>query len=379
MIDNIKYKKFKYNRNEFFFCIAYTLLIVYRILKSSTIGIDDKGITYILISILFILNIFQIKIRKSKILGIGLISVTVLLSIINTMDPVLPVVLLALIASKNIEFKKIAKISLSVTAFMVFLVVVLALLGIIPDTQTYRYFGENKITCHGIGFNHSSALPTYYFFIFLNYFYLSPKKRKVIYLLIGTLIGYCIFKLCAERLRFYMLIIASALIFLKPFESNKFYKLKKYIMTLVFPICCIITLILGYYYNSSNNSMYKLNIYLSNRLYYEHYTFNNYPVTWFGQDIMMGEDVTKFKDGSTYFYIDAAYVYLLFEYGIQVFGAIIIAYMYGCKKSLEFKDKYLCIWFILLAIDSIIGNQILSIWSIPIIFIPFCKVNSLNE
>lgn len=378
-MENFKLEKTKLRKNEIFFFLAYSLLILYRVIKSSTIGLDDKGITYIIVALLFCIHFIQIKVSKLKLIGIGMIGVIVLFCIFKTMDPIIPIVLLAVIASKNIEFKKIAKVSLYLTFIMIVIILCLALCGIIVDTQTYRYFGNTKITCHGLGFNHSSALPTFYFFMFLNYFYLYPNKRKFFNLLFGVLIGYLIFVFCAERLRFFLLILAALMIFALPITHGKFNKLKKIIVIWMFPICCVLTLLLGYYYNSSNSIMYNLNIALSNRLYFEHHAFQKYPITLFGQDIMMGEDVTTFKDGTTYFYLDSAYVYLLFEYGILVFVGLILVYRYGCKKAFDFNDGYLCLWFVLLAIDSIIGNQILSIWSIPILFIPFCDNSSLRK
>lgn len=378
-MNNFKFEKFKLRKNEFFFFLAYSLLILYRVVKSSTIGFDDNGITYIIIALLFGLHFIQIRVSKLKLIGIGIIGIIVLFCIFKTMDPILPIVLLAIIAAKNIDFKKIAKVSLYLTSIMVIIILCLALFGVIVDTQSYRYFGNTKITCHGLGFNHSSALPTYYFYMFLNYFYLMPKKRNFFNLLLGVLIGCLIFMFCAERLRFYLLIIAAIMIFLLPFIHGKFKKIKKVTIIWMFPVCCILTLLLGYYYDSSNPTLYNLNITLSNRLYFEHHAFQKYPITLLGQNIMMGEDVTTFKDGTTYFYLDSAYVYLLFQYGILIFIGIILVYRYGCKKAFEFNEEYLCLWFVLLAIDSIVGNQILSIWIIPILFFPFCNNTSLKK
>ena len=145
-MENFKLEKNKLRKNEFFFFLAYSLLILYRVIKSSTIGLDYKGITYIIIALLFCIHFIQIKLSKLKLIGIGTIGVIVLFCFFKTMDPIIPIVFLAVIASKNIEFKKIAKVSLYLTFIMVIIVLCLALCGVIVDTQTYRYFGNNKIT-----------------------------------------------------------------------------------------------------------------------------------------------------------------------------------------------------------------------------------------
>jgi hypothetical protein len=31
------------------------------------------------------------------------------------------------------------------------------------------------------------------------------------------------------------------------------------------------------------------------------------------------------------------------------------------------------IWFFVIGIDSLVGNQMLSLWSMPVLFVPFCQ------
>lgn len=362
----------KYKRSTFCFFVAYTLLIVYRILKSSTLGIDDKGVTYIIVCALFLAHILTIKANLKRLLISVCVAIVVIFYIIRTFDPVIPVVTLALIASKDIEFKTIVRQSLSIMVSMVLLIVVLSLLGVLKDNVSYRTLSGTVVACHGVGFNHSSALPTYYCFIFMGYYYLKNRRVSLFNALCWLLGGYLIYSFCAERLRFYMLFIIALFMLIEPIAINRYEKVKIIIMTLIYPITALSSILLGYFYNPTNPIMYDLNIFLSNRLYFQNYSFKNLAIPLFGQRIAMGDGVLKNLE-NTYFYIDSAYTYVLFSYGIIISILLIIAYVYGSRKSCKFNNYRIMVCFFIMAIDSVVGNQLLSIWSIPILFYPFCR------
>lgn len=370
-----KHLNIRYNRNNILFFFAYALLILYRILKSSTLGINDYGITYIIISLFFLGHILSQKYKLPHLVIAVCALLSVIVYILRTSDPVLPVVLLGVIACKNIDFNSIVKQSFNIMVPMVIVIVLLASAGIINDTLSYRVLSGKTITCHGLGFNHSSALPTYYCFIFIEYLYLRSRKKKIIETVLWLLGGYIIYYFCAERLRFNLLFIIVVLMLFEPMVENRFYKFKNAILTWIYPVSGAITLFLGYIYDKTNSIMYSLNIVLSNRLYFEHYSFENYQITLFGQSIKMGNDALFINGQNSYFYIDSAYVFILFSYGIIWGLAILITFILGARKSVKVKNYILMIWFFVMAIDSMIGNQMLSIWCSPILLFPFCKYN----
>lgn len=366
---------FKVKKNEFFFFIAYILLIIYRVLKSSTLGINDKGITYIIISMLFLGRIIMLnRVKKKKIFVFLAIMLIVAGNIMKIADPVVPIVFLALIASKDIEFDNIVKISFNVVAILVFIVVVLSIIGLIPNTLSYRYFNGIPVRCHGMGFNHSSTLPTYYYYLFLEYFYLKKEKMKSWKLVLWILGGYLIYQCCGVRLRFYLIFITAFLLFFESLIQVHLSKMINCFVTICFPIFCILKLGSAYFYDSFNIIMYKLNILLSNRLYLENYALNNYPISIFGNEIDMGEGTIYVNNEFAYFYLDSAYIYILIVYGILITFFIMSLYTCGAIKAVKLQNYALMIWFLVVAIDSTIGNQLMSIWIIPILFLLFSKI-----
>lgn len=362
-------------KKDFLFVLAYTLLIIYRVIKSSTMGINDHGVMYIIISLIFVARIMTLKMTYYKFISIMLLIPIVFMSVVTITDPVVLVVFLALMASKGIEFDYIVKISNRIVLPLVLAIVFLAFIGLLSDTVTVRYLAGKSINCHGMGFNHSSALPTYFCFWYLGYCYLKKTSIKIWEVLVGLLIGYVIFLTNAERLRFYMLFIIAILLLIRPFVANRFNRFKVVFMSALFPVLCICTVLCGYLYQPSNSIMYSINILLSNRLYLEKCAFNAYPITWFGTVMSMGEDALIINGNLSYFYLDSGYCYIFFAYGIIISILIISAYTLGAYKSAKSNDYILMIWFFVMAIDTIIGNQLMSIWITPVLFLYFCETN----
>ena len=367
---NIKFKK-----KEIFFWFAYILLIIYRVIKSTTIGFNDKGFMYIIIIGFFIINIVYQRVTINRMMSYGLLFILISLYVFKTKEPIIPIFILAIMSVKEIEFKKIVKVSFCLVLPIVVITVLLAMLGVIPDIVTYRNFGNKSVPCHGMGFNHSSALPTYFTFIFMEYFYLKKKEIKIIDLIIFVLGGYIIFLNCAERLRFYIIFIIVFLLLFKKSISKILFKIKENKSFLIFPIIAIISWTIGYIYNPKNSIFYLLNILLSNRLYFQNYAFNNLNISLFGHRIPMGEDAILINGNLSYFYLDSAYTYILFSYGVLFTFYILWIYSKGFKEAHSEKDYILWLWYFMLAIDSCVGNQFMSIWIIPIALYPFCKKN----
>ena len=366
-------------KGEIFFLIGYILLIVFRVLKSSTLGLDDSGITYIVVLALFFAQIIYQKINLNRVVRYLILFLILCFYILKTKEPVVPIFITAIIAVKDVDFDRIVKISFITVSSLVVMIVLLALMGIIPDIVTYRNLGANRVACHGMGFNHSSALQTYYTFLCMEYFYLKKNKIKLLELILFIAIGYIIFLNCAERLRFYMIFIIVFLIISKPLLNKLIFNWNKKISFMIYPIISIVSLASGYFYNSSNSFFYSLNILLSNRLYYQNYAFNHFDISLFGSRINMGLDSLMINGNTSYFYLDSAYTFILFSYGIIVALIIIYAYSKGIECAHVNKNWILWIWFLMLAIDSFVGNQLMSIWSIPIVLFPFCRENGKKK
>lgn len=207
-------------------------------------------------------------------------------------------------------------------------------------------------------------------------YYLKRENVKKIELLFWLIGGRLIFALCAERLRFYNLVITIIMILLFDIFKNKLKEAKRIIALAIYPVLCVLTNILGYLYDPANPILYAMNVMMSGRLYLEKYAFNHYGLSLFGQSIKMGESTIVVNGIKEYFYIDSAYTYIFIVYGIVIGFAIMVTYTMGAYKAYNRNDDFLLLWFVCVAIDSLIGNQMLSVWICPLLFIPFCRLNS---
>lgn len=374
---NERYRTYelKCKKDELFFWLAYVILIVYRFLKSTTIEFDDHGAMYIVAIGLLLVRIVSMNVKINSFFAVGIICPLFLLGLFHSWDPLIPVISMILLASKDIEFKKIVEVSFSINLVMTIALLSFCLIGVVDDVTSIRYLGGNMITCHGMGFNHSSKLPTYFFFLFLESYYLKRKNMKKIELLFWLIGGRLIFAFCAERLRFYNLVIAIIMMLLFGFFKNRLKGAKRIIALVIYPALCVLTNVLGYLYDPSNSILYAMNVMMSGRLYLEKYAFNHYGLSLFGQNINMGESTIIVNGVKEYFYIDSAYTYIFIVYGIIIGLAIMVTYTIGAYKACNRNDDFLLLWFICVAVDLLIGNQMLSVWMCPLLFVPFCRLD----
>lgn len=374
-----KAHKIRCRRIDLLFWGSYILLILYRVLKTTVIVFQDQGITYMIIVGLLVIRILMMKIQRVKFFAAVVLCPLIFLCLFHTWDPIIPVAVMMLLASKDIYFDDIVRLSFSVVLFLVVITVVLALSGILEDITTLRYIDGIPLVCHGAGFNHNSKLPTYYCFLFFEHYYLKKGKVKIFELIIWMTGGGIIFLFCGERLRFCNLIVAVLFVVSSKFLKNKCPKLKKLVSISVYPMLCLITNCLGYFYDASNTIMYGINLVLSNRLYLQQVAFNHYGITLFGQRLKMGEEALVINRNLEYFYLDSGYAYIFVVYGIFVGLLILAVYIAGSYKSFKMSNTALLIWFVCMAIDSMVGNQMLSIWVSPLPFVSFCICHKKNQ
>ena len=362
-------------KRDILFYLSYVLLIIYRITKSSTIGYDDGGMVYVIIAVLAIARIFTLKLNHISLFAVCVSMTIVLGYLIRTGEPVVPIVFLMMVASKDIEFRNIVVVSYYTTILMLLLILFFCWTGVIPDSMIYKTIMGRGVACHGMGFNHFSALPTYYCFVFYEYNYLRKGKLGFFKGILWIMGAFYVFALCHERLRFYLIIAGAVLFIFERSFSRIVYKYRQYIIY-AFPFLCVASIISGYFFNSNSVFMNRLNLALSNRLYLNHLGLTHYGIALFGRTINMGEESIYLNGGYNYFYLDCGYVFIFVVYGAIVAFMIIGCYIFAAYKAANTCSYALIIWFLDMAVDSLVGNQMMSIWSVPILFIIFCKCKS---
>ena len=286
--------------------------------------------------------------------------------------------ILLVLASQNIEFEKIAKIAFYEIIILIAIVIISALLKIIPN---YVFYRENDgVYRYALGFVYVSQLPTLLLELIFLRIYLNEIKNKdsnfweyFVYLFM-LFIVYKITNLRNLLMVGIIFIIIS--IFIKKLKWVKINNSVGTIFKYIFLICFIFSFILTKNYTIYSKEYQKLDKILTGRLRISNELINSYDVKLFGNKIeMYGSSSIKYGgiNSEDYFYIDSLYLQLLYRDGIIISIIFLIMYYYVMKKCIERNDEIgiiFAIWFFIVAVYSLIGDNFLSVaFNIPILAI----------
>ncbi|HJA00613.1 MAG TPA: hypothetical protein H9801_03690 [Candidatus Collinsella stercoripullorum] len=354
--------------DHWLFFVAYTLLIVGSFIGSMDIGFNGTNIVYLIVVAIALPRLFSI--RASHIAFIIAIAACGALGacFLSARDPQVVVFAVLLLASTGIDFESIVRHSLRLAGTMLALSLLLALVGITPDTIVVRELHGRIVECHSLGFYHYSKVPTYWFFLYLSYAYITRKSYSFLRHSLWLIGGMLIYLVCFERLRFYLLIVAFVLFAISGLSRKKTVGRSLIAATtMMFPGLFCISYALAVFYSESNSAMSILNDLLSGRLRLENTALETFGITLFGQNVEMNNTV-GLSDPMQYMFVDAAFIYVPIVYGIIVGAALLFFYTLLTRKAAQNNSPALLIALICIAVDCFVGNQLLSIWLCPLPF-----------
>lgn len=238
---------------------------------------------------------------------------------------------LFIISSKNVDFKKIAKVVLVSNVIGVAITVFLAITGQIEaNTMSRVYDGTRVVTRFSLGFSQPNYLGSHLFIICLCLSFLMFKRMswKIVTLLL--LVDIFIYLSCYSRTNC-LLVIAILLVSLLTSKINiirlnghrvleKFLKLLPILLFSIMILCTV-------FY--SDRFLGTLNEIMSNRLLYAHEYYTNFGFSLLGQPVDFSEIVTRA------YTIDCAYIYLAIRFGIIWALLFPFAFTKVCKRAIE--------------------------------------------
>ena len=109
-------------------------------------------------------------------------------------------------------------------------------------------------------------------------------------------------------------------------------------------------------------------------LYYllENIALNQFGISILGQSVEMNNSL-GLTDSSQYMFVDAAYIYIPIVYGVIIGVALLLIYTLSILKAAKNDCLVLVLAFVCIAIDCLVGNQLLSIWVCPLPFYLTCS------
>ena len=296
-----------------FIAIIKIILDVYEIyLRRKEARIDYKYLLF------FILSVITVIVSRSK--TIAYFDIFVL-------------------ASKDINFKRLLKVTLYTLIGVTIYVLISCLSGLIVDILVYR--GES--VRHSFGWTSPNQLMIVIFEIISIYLYLRKDKLKwfdfvISIILLGVAYYFTGSRMCL--LATVLLLILFALV--KYTNIHKLFNKIK-VLFYVVPVlltCTILALTIAYkHYNLT-----QLDEYLTGRLLYGSMAIEEYGIKPFGDNIIFtGQRAEGELEELEYNYVDSSYLKILINYGPFMLLAIIIFLILLTRYAFNKKDYFLVV------------------------------------
>lgn len=357
-------------KNELLYFTAYAIWTAWFILSQSSLygmiilnGLSGELIKGICAIILLYKMIYCDRYKVKELDLIAIVVILIGVSIFTSGDKTLTLVLLFIIAAKNIPFKKIVKISLIEISLLVLFIIISSQLGIIQNYVFYRSDGTAR---NSFGFGYATILGNYYLNIVLMYLYIRDNKIKYFEYILLLLINFYIYKTTDYRTG-YMLIYFSIILhffLIKIQIPQKINRILNPIFYYCVPFCAVVSIALSIFYDNKKSWYISLNKLLSSRLELGKKAFVNYGLHLFGRKIdMVGNNQVTYGGVSLvdYNYIDCSYLQIALRYGMIILIILCIAYTFLCVKEIKKNNTILCICILVIALHGIMDPQLMLI------------------
>lgn len=345
------------------FCIGYALFLIGQILGHTFFPIPSI-IRYMLIFlgigiIMLKMALFNsVNLNASGIFKIIFSVIFLVVSIISarkSQSPILVIVWVLVMGARNIDFDKALKTFIIISVSILIITMLAYFLGFINESSAAR--GGN--IRHSFGYRYPTDFVAMIAYIFMADLYMCIEKNLPIYnrIFMYIIVGlFTIFE-CDSRLGSgTIFILIPVIIFLKYKKPLLHNKIIKFIMRNAFFICSLISVLLVQSYINNPNSGLLVNI---DQLTSYRLTFNVIAVKFFGYSMWGQEIYQRYEQmmGNSYFFIDSSYYIFLIQYGIVLMVLVGIVFYFSIKKKLKANKMLIPFLFLIICINSLIGQQ----------------------
>lgn len=379
----------KINRNSLLYLFGMCILILSKFFEKTVLYEYDitniicdvmrYGISFPIVLITFFADK---KITYRIFLTSLFVMLIVSLNIFFAKEKSLILIVLYIIAGRNIELEQIIKAAFITITFAFLVTVSLSMLGILENT-IYIQQGGMRIR-NSLGFKYSSYSANFLLHLTCMYIYLKKDKFSILHGIIIFIASGLIYYLTDTNFAFVCTILAllSTLVIN---HCNWFKRLDSLFWLLEKNICWIsalLSVIVTMMYMFNNPMLEKLNILLNQRLRLGCEAIYKYGLHLLGNYFELIGTVEILNDNSlTYNYIDSSYVQILLRYGVIFFALLICIISRFCKDIYKVREYYLAIAIIIILLHSMLEPQLLDIVYNPFIFVLgfILKTNTHNN
>lgn len=287
---------------------------------------------------------------------------------------------LLILGAKNISFKKIVRVHLTLGLLLLIITILSSLVGIIPNLV---YQQDDRIR-NSFGAIYPTDFAAHVFYLVLSYCYIKGKNLRLFDYTLFLILAILLLYFCDARLDSISIILTVLAMLLLSFKKNRpIRRIINFLLSYSVPICATFFIILTIIYSPNNENLIKLNSLLSNRLSLGKYGIEEYGFSLFGKYIEMSGwgGLNGFnKKISTYFFIDSSFLKITLTYGIIFTLFICVMYVSFCKDRIKNNDILLPTLIALASLNSMIAHHFIDLAYNPFLFIFLSKIgNNFRE
>ncbi len=331
----------KIKKNEILFFVGLYILM-FRMIFNSVTFIELSELTQNLLllsgSLCLLLKILTDSERLSKILKYLCILIVLFLNYLLCGESIVFITFLIIIASKNIELKKILKVMCVTLSALLLTLVLVYLVAYIFDAELLHYNirkveGTDQVR-HTFFFKHANVFSSILCWTYFMYLYYKYEKIGALDKIILCLIALFIYIFPNSRTTAIIMILF--LFVLWGYKKFKDTKIMMFIIKNIWIICILVSIVCLALHE--NTVVQKIDTILSGRINAGYYAYNIFGITWFGRKFPVNYALqvsqTKWIMNLV---IDNLYYRLILVYGIVML--LFLTYMITKVISNEVKNK----------------------------------------
>ena len=325
----------------------------------------------ILFVILSCYNDAKLDIKRTKIIGILIFISLINMIVFNGGTAIVEIaIIIGCFAMIRDNLKDIFKWSIYNLTVGHIIIMLLSFVGILEDHITTRWVGSymgsffgGEYIRHQMGFLASNQIPLTLMIVYIMFIAYKKEKITIKEQLLFLILNMCCFISFGARVSF-LLIIGAFFVYCILRISDKFFPnwtIKTNFIWILYPFCMMISVILGYFYNSGSNLWLLLNDIFYNRIRWAHAGLKHYGLSILGYGLKAGQATGTNGENLVY----NGYVLILLQRGIILTIMVIVMWSYLTYIAEKNRDKYMVLSLILIAVASLIDNHLISYKMIP--------------
>ena len=325
----------------------------------------------ILFVILSCYNDAKLDIKRTKIIGILIFISLINMIVFNGGTAIVEIaIIIGCFAMIRDNLKDIFKWSIYNLTVGHIIIMLLSFVGILEDHITTRWVGSymgsffgGEYIRHQMGLLASNQIPLTLMIVYIMFIAYKKEKITIKEQLLFLILNMCCFISFGARVSF-LLIIGAFFVYCILRISDKFFPnwtIKTNFIWILYPFCMMISVILGYFYNSGSNLWLLLNDIFYNRIRWAHAGLKHYGLSILGYGLKAGQATGTNGENL----VDNGYVLILLQRGIILTIMVIVMWSYLTYIAEKNRDKYMVLSLILIAVASLIDNHLISYKMIP--------------